>query len=202
MEQLRAIRCWLNPREWSRRTSFNLRMVSLICGNWWESPLPSGVHQPPRPPLRRPLRRLQQTRRRDQREQKRVDMIGHEHPRSQPIMAQFDSAPQRSDYGLGDSFLAQIQRTVRGGVQAAIHPHKGLAAVHTVRRRIHGVGETAVQMPGQEEPFPLRVVMRKAAARILHGWRVRAGAGNFQNNRAGQAPRGVSARQTKSLRHG
>jgi hypothetical protein len=28
-------------------------MVSLFCGNWWESPLPSGVHQPPRLPLRR-----------------------------------------------------------------------------------------------------------------------------------------------------
>src|SRR5579872_325358 len=30
------------PEEWSRRTSFNLRMVSLFCGNW-ESPLLSGV---------------------------------------------------------------------------------------------------------------------------------------------------------------
>ena len=33
MEQLRAIWCWLSPREWSRRTSFNLRIVSLFCGN-------------------------------------------------------------------------------------------------------------------------------------------------------------------------
>ena len=35
MEQLRAMLCWLNPREWSRRTSFNLRMVSLFCDNWF-----------------------------------------------------------------------------------------------------------------------------------------------------------------------
>jgi len=36
------------PEEWSRRTSFNLRMVSLFCGNW-ESPLLSGVQPPPLP---------------------------------------------------------------------------------------------------------------------------------------------------------
>jgi hypothetical protein len=50
IEQLRAIRCWLSPREWSRRTSFNLRMVSLFCGNW-ESPLFSGVQSPRLPNL-------------------------------------------------------------------------------------------------------------------------------------------------------
>ena len=30
MEQLRAIWCWLNPSEWSRRTSFNLRGQPLL----------------------------------------------------------------------------------------------------------------------------------------------------------------------------
>src|ERR1035438_5139712 len=55
MEQLRAIWCWLSPREWSRRTSFNLRMVSLFCGNW-ESPLTSGVQSPRLPYAAVPIR--------------------------------------------------------------------------------------------------------------------------------------------------
>jgi hypothetical protein len=31
--QLRATCRWLSPKEWSRRTSFNVRTVSLFCGN-------------------------------------------------------------------------------------------------------------------------------------------------------------------------
>jgi hypothetical protein len=75
--------------------------------------------------------------------------------------------------------------------------YKGLAAVHVVWRPIHGVRETAARMPGKEEPFPRRVLMRKAAAKVPHNWTVRGRAKDAHSNWAGRAPRRVSARQTR-----
>ena len=134
--------------------------------------LPKGFPAASQYPVRRAragaLQRLQQAGRRNQRQQEHMNVIGHENPRPKLVVPQIDPAAQRGHYGAGDLLVAQVQGAVRRGVEIAIHPYKCLAAVPVAWGRIHRMRKTAVQMPGEEEPLPLRMLVGEAAAKTLH----------------------------------
>jgi hypothetical protein len=112
------------------------------------------------------LERFQQQARRNRRQQKQVDVIRHDYKRSEAIVSQVLAVEERFDYKRGDGFAPQINGTRVRSVEAAIHPRKSraigsFASGWEVRTR-----QTAMQVPGEEQPAIVRVDMREAAL----GW--------------------------------
>ena len=130
-------------------------------------PLPklpaSAVEQPVSFTRRGALQRFQQHAGRNRRQQKHVDMIGHDYKRPEMVLAQVLTAKQRLDYQCGDRFAPQIQRTSVGSVQVAIHPGKSFAIGELAGWRKMGARQAAVQVPCYEEPVIIRIDVGKAA---------------------------------------
>jgi len=113
------------------------------------------------------LERTKQMRRRNLRQQQRVDMVAHNHPSAQIVVANFDAALQGAHHNSSNILPAQVHRTESGGVQVAIHPDKRLPNSDS-RRRISIVWQAAIQVPGYEQPLAFRVDVRQATAGFGH----------------------------------
>ena len=87
-------------------------------------------------------------------------MIGHDHEWTELVMAQLEAALHGIADDLGDFILAQKLRPTSSRVQLSVEPHKRLARGGLVRRWVAAAGQTAMQMPGQEEPSVLGIHMR------------------------------------------
>jgi hypothetical protein len=105
--------------------------------------------------------------RRNLRQEQYVDMIGHQNPSPQFIVAKFSTAMQGGDYQLRDRFEPQVQRAFLRGIEIAVHPNECLAGGELARRRVSPLGNAAMQMPRSEDPFSFRVKMGQAAHRPL-----------------------------------
>ncbi len=125
--------------------------------------LARAMQQPISLPSRDALQRFQQQARRDPRQQKHVNMIGHDHERPEMILSQILAAKQRLDYQRGHRFASQTHRTGVRSIQVPIHPHKSFtirdfAGWWKMRAR-----QASVQIPGQEEPTVVGVQVGEAA---------------------------------------
>jgi len=72
--------------------------------------------------------------------------------RRREVMTQLLPTRQGSKHDAGNRFLAQIHGSVPGSVDLAIHPDKGFPAGKFVGRRIQGLRQAAMQMPGDKKP--------------------------------------------------
>jgi hypothetical protein len=101
------------------------------------------------------------------RQQQDVNVIGHQHPRPKLIVPKIDAAQQRSNYELGNRFQIQIQRTLPGRVEIPVNPDESLASGKLPRRRVSPLRQTAVQIPGSENPLSFRIPMGQPTHRPL-----------------------------------
>jgi len=97
-----------------------------------------------------------------------MDMVGHENPGTQIVVAEFSAAMQALNHDLGDLLVLQIHRPLPGSIQISIHPNESLTRSHLSRRRISRTRQASVQMPGDEQPFSFNVPMRQTASRYTH----------------------------------
>jgi hypothetical protein len=109
------------------------------------------------------LQGFQQQTWRNRGQQKHVNMIRHDHERSKAILAQFLASKERFDYNGRDPFLPKMQRTRLGPVEVAIHPRESFAAGNLAGGRKVRMGQTPVQMPGEEQPRVVWIDVEQAA---------------------------------------
>jgi hypothetical protein len=77
-------------------------------------------------------------------------------------------ALKRCDKQARDWLPSQIHGATAGSVEIPIHPDEGCARRQLTGRRISGLRETAVKMPGHEEPLSFRIAVREVAAGVWH----------------------------------
>jgi hypothetical protein len=94
------------------------------------------------------------------------------HPGAKILMAKLHSTVQRIDNDSRNGLQPKVEGAAAGCIQIAIHPDKGLSIPQFFRRRVAPLRKTPVQMPGYEEPFALRVLMRKSVSGKADGWKV------------------------------
>jgi hypothetical protein len=114
------------------------------------------------------FQRLQQPARRDLGTDQQMNVVSHNHPSIQMIVAKSDAALNRSSDQLGDSRLPKIERTVRGSIEIAIYPSKGFAMGDFSRGWIRGARKTSMQAPGEKQRFAWGIAVRKASATVAH----------------------------------
>ena len=112
------------------------------------------------------LQRFQQFTRRCQWPQQYVHMVGHHNKCPEPVMAEFNAFEQRFDNECGDGFLPEEHRAGNCSIQIEVHPHKGFARGKLSWRRVLSVGQTAMQVPGYEEPSVFRIDVRESTALV------------------------------------
>src|ERR1022692_2013445 len=113
------------------------------------------------------FQRAKQTLRRNFGPQEYVDMVGHDHPSPQLVVAKLEPALQRIHYNAGYVLPAQVHWADSGCIKVTIHPDKRLSGSES-GRRIPTLRQAAVQMPGYEEPFAFRIDVREAATGFGH----------------------------------
>ncbi len=142
-----------------------LRLISnpMIVGLALPKLLAGPVEHPIGFPRRGSFERLQQDTWRNDRQQKQVNVIRHDHERPKAILPQCFAAKKRIDYENSDCFFPQMDRTRMRTVEVAIHPRESFSIGHLAGRREVGARQAAVQMPGEEEPAIVRINVGKAA---------------------------------------
>src|SRR5271157_5778428 len=95
-------------------------------------------------------------------------MIGHNRIGAEFILLQCHTTPQRCDHYAGDWLLSQIYGPIAGGIEIPIHPDESGTRRGFAGRRIHGLWETAMKMPGYEEPLSFWMAVRQTAAEFSH----------------------------------
>src|SRR5579863_8631102 len=134
----------------------------MIVGFALPERLSCASQQPIRLPRRKSLERLKELARRYQRKEKHVDMVCHDRKRSKLIVTEFPAFEERIDDPLSDRVLLEEHGPGASLVQVPIHPNEGLASVTFGGRREPRPRQAAMQVPGDEQPAPLRVDMGKA----------------------------------------
>jgi hypothetical protein len=81
---------------------------------------------------------------------------------------QFHAPLQSRHYDFCHVWPAEVGWSDARGIEVAVHPDEGFTGRHFVRRRIQRVRQAAVKVPGDEEPFAVRVAVRETAAEFLH----------------------------------
>ena len=109
----------------------------------------------------------EQTLWRDLGQQKHVDVVGHNHPSPQVVVAKLDATSQGVYDNAGDVLPAQVHRADSGCIQVTIHPDKRFAGPES-GRRIPTARQAAVQMPGYEEPLAFQIDVWEAATVFGH----------------------------------
>jgi hypothetical protein len=95
-------------------------------------------------------------------------MVGHDRISAQLIMTQQHATPQRCDQQARNWLLSQIHRPTARCVQIPIHAEESRSRRELAGRRIQGLWETAVKMPGHEKPLSFRMAVRKTPAELWH----------------------------------
>src|SRR5450759_1104156 len=95
-------------------------------------------------------------------------MVGHDRISAEFILAQQHATPQRCGHDAGDWLLSQIYGPTASRIEIPVHPDKRRARRGFAGRRIHGLWETAVKMPGHEKPLSFRMAVRQTAAEWSH----------------------------------
>src|ERR1035437_520014 len=95
-------------------------------------------------------------------------MVGHDRISAELIVAQQHATLQRCGHDAGDWLLSQIYGPTASRIEMPIHPDKGCARRRFAGRRIHGLWETAVKMPGHEKPLSFWMPVRQTAAELSH----------------------------------
>src|SRR5665811_474921 len=95
-------------------------------------------------------------------------MVGHDRISAELILAQQHATPQRFGHDAADWLLRKIYGSTASGIEIPIHPDKRRARRRFAGRRIHGLWETAVKMPGHEKPLSFWMVVRQTAAELSH----------------------------------
>ena len=89
-------------------------------------------------------------------------MIGHDHVCAELVMTR--ETLRRNDAAtIRNRFTSEIQRTAARGVQMTIHPDERLTGRELVWRRIQTVRQTAMQMPRDQQPLAVRILVLLAA---------------------------------------
>ncbi len=114
-----------------------------------------------------PFETAKQTRRRNLGQQECVDMVGHNRPSAQVVVAKFDATLQGVYDNAGNVLPAQVHWAKPSCIQVAIHPDKSLSGSES-GGRISIMWQAAFQMPSYEEPFGFGVDVRKAATGFGH----------------------------------
>jgi hypothetical protein len=138
----------------------------MIVGLTLPELLPSAIQQSIRLACSRTLERFQKMGDRYQGFQEHVNVICHDHERSQLVVAEINASKQGVYDNLRDAGLPQILRTRACVIEVAINPSEGFAgrglgfAGRRLGRRWESAGrETSVQRPSHEQPpaFGIRV---------------------------------------------
>ena len=114
------------------------------------------------------LQGTQQSRRCDFREDKNMDVVCHQNPRAEIVMAKSHPTIQALNHNLGDLLVLQIRRPLSGSIQIPIHPDKSLTRSHLSRRRESGARQASVQVPRSKQPLSINVLVRQTATRYTH----------------------------------
>ena len=112
---------------------------------------------------RHALQRLQQQARRNQRQQKQVNVIRHNHPRSELIVVQSHTTKQRFDDHRGNCLVPKVNGTRLRSVEVAVHPDKSFALRYFASRRKMRARQAAIKMPSKEQPAVVGIYVRKPA---------------------------------------
>ena len=107
--------------------------------------------------------RLQQLTGRYLRKQQYVDMVCHDCKRSKPVVTKFRALEKRINNPLRDRVLLEEHRSGASGIQVPVHPNKRFAGGDLAGRREPRVWKTAMQVPGDEQPATLGIIMGKPA---------------------------------------
>ena len=114
------------------------------------------------------LHRFQQPAWMDLGEQEDVDVIRHDDECPYFEVVQGDTLLQGINHGVGYGGLAQIYGPACGLVQVAVNPNERFTGRGFVGGWETAVREAAMEVPGEEEPLALGVVMRQPAASDGH----------------------------------
>jgi len=96
------------------------------------------------------LERLEEVAGRDLGKQQGVDVIRHDDECGQIEVAEFNSCVKGGDDELGDGWVAEVEGPGCGTIEVAVDPHKCAAGRGFFRGWEAAVGETSVEVPGEE----------------------------------------------------
>ena len=114
------------------------------------------------------LQRAQQSGDADLRPKQNMDVVGHENPRAEIVVAKFHPAMQALNHDPSDLLVLQIHRPRTRCIQIPVHPNKSLTRSHLPRRWVPGARQTPVQVPGNKEPLLVRIPVWQTASRYTH----------------------------------
>jgi hypothetical protein len=89
-----------------------------------------------------------------------MNVICHYNESSQVEVAKLDSFAQRVHHDFSNGGLTKIQSPRRSQIQMAIDPYESLASGSLRERRKVAMRQTAVKVPGEEQPLSFRIIMR------------------------------------------
>src|SRR5580700_6194997 len=92
-----------------------------------------------------------------------MDMVGHKSHKGQVHNAPAQRHAAAIRPAGTRSFPAPDTGSATCRIQITIHPDESRSRRELAGGRIHGLWETAVKMPGHEEPLSFRMVVRQAA---------------------------------------
>jgi hypothetical protein len=102
-----------------------------------------------------------------------MDVIGHDHPRVQLVMSNFDAVFHRSKNQLSNARLSEEGRATPGLIEQPVHRDERLAGGQIGGRKGAILGKTAMQPEGDEQGLAEDVEMREPAPFQYHTWIVR-----------------------------
>src|SRR5579863_10614707 len=85
--------------------------------------------------------------------------------------------------------LCQILRTATRSVQIAVHPYECRARRQFAGRRVWGVWEAAMKMPGDEEPWVFRILVGRRWKSCMQGSGLRPSGFSKQRKRRDESRR-------------
>ncbi len=133
-------------------------------------PLPKGFARPTESFVRLPcgasLKRLQKQSRGNHRQEKHVDVIGHDDERADLVVPQFRAAEQRIHDDLRDGVLPQERGAGPGLVQIPVDPAERFSRCCFRRGLEFSNRQTAEKRPGYEQPAAFRIAVGQAAAGV------------------------------------
>jgi hypothetical protein len=121
------------------------------------------MQQPVSFPRRDAFERFQQDARRNRGQQKQVDVVRHDDEGPKKILAQVFAANKRFDYQGCDCVVPEVKGTRMRLVKIAIHPCESFAPGDLSGWRKMRAWQTAMKVPGQEQPCVSGIVMRQTA---------------------------------------
>ena len=134
------------------------------------------------------LQRFQQKAGSNRGQYQQMDMVRHDHPRSQLVVSKAFATEQRFDHKSGNCLVPQVNGTGTCKVEVAIHPRESFAVGNFARRRKVRTRQTTVQVPREEQPAVVWIEMGKAA---LRSHALISGAIGYKISRSHECERGT-----------